>query len=795
MSDCCSHQKKSKEPAEHEETGTKSCCSSGGSHDSGQSKTKHGGTSCCSHEGGKHKHGHDLHGDDGGGHSCCGHGHSSKRSSTPVVPGVTMYICPMCPSVREPKPGPCPICGMPLEPEDPTAGDEAAREEYLSMARRFWGSLVFSIPVFLLGMLPMVWPGINEVIPHGINRWIQFVLTLPVVFWAGNFVFVRGIKSLRGFNLNMFTLIMTGAGAAFIFSAIALIAPGVFPESFRGHGGEVNVYFESTAVILSLVLLGQMLEARARGRTGEALRALMDQAAKTARVVHDDGSEEEIDITDVETDMWLRVKPGEKIPVDGIVVEGSSSVDESMITGEPVPVEKKEDDPVTGGTLNERGSFVMEAKQVGADTMLSQIVAQVAEAQRSRAPVQAVADKVAGIFVPLVVGVAVISFICWAVWGPSPALAYAFVNAVAVLIIACPCALGLATPISIMVGVGRGASEGILIRNAESLEKLEKIDTLCLDKTGTLTEGKPALTDLAAAEGQDENDVLRLAASLEQSSEHPLATAIVNAAQERKLKLAKTEGFESVTGGGIMGKLEGGTIRVGNADFAQDDGAKFTDALKERASELSAEGKTVMFVARADTIIGLIAVADPIKKSTPEAVKSLQKRGIHLVMLTGDNEGTAKAVASQLGIEEYRAGVKPDDKIEEIKRLRGEGRKVAMAGDGINDAPALSAADVGIAMGTGTDVAMESAGVTLVKGDLRGVDHAIALSRTVMRNIRQNLFFAFIYNGVGVPVAAGILYPFIGVLLNPMIAAAAMSLSSVSVITNALRLKATSLQR
>ncbi|MGE9292706.1 MAG: copper-transporting P-type ATPase [Puniceicoccales bacterium] len=759
MSDCCSHHKKEEKPAPSPETEKKACC--------------------C-HGGGEH-----------GGHE---HHHSSAKPAGPVVPGVTMYICPMCPSVREPKPGPCPICGMPLEPEDPTAGDEAAREEYRAMSRRFWGSLFFSVPVFLLAMLPMIWPGMNDLLPQGINRWVQLVLTLPVVFWAGNFVFIRGFNSLKGLNLNMFTLIMCGAGAAFLFSTVALIAPGIFPDSFRSEGGGVHVYFESAAVILSLVLLGQMLEARARGRTGEALRALMDQAAKSARVVHDDGSEEEIPVSDVEEGMWLRVRPGEKIPVDGALVEGSSSVDESMLTGESVPVEKQVDDTVTGGTINGRGSFIMEAKQVGADTVLAHIVAQVAEAQRSRAPVQAVADKVAGVFVPVVVGIAIVAFICWALWGPSPALAFAFVNAVSVLIIACPCALGLATPISIMVGVGRGAKEGILIKNAESLEKLEKIDTLCLDKTGTLTEGKPTLTNLVAAEGEDEREVLRMAAALEQGSEHPLAAAIAQAAKERDIKPDKVEDFESVTGGGIMGKLDGDSIRVGNMAFAQDAGAALEDTLQAKAEALSAEGKTVMAVVRGDKVAGLIAVADPIKATTPEAVKSLQKRGVRLVMLTGDNEGTAKAVADKLGIKEYRAGIKPDDKIEAVKKLRAEGRRVAMAGDGVNDAPALSAADVGIAMGTGTDVAIESAGVTLVKGDLRGVDHAIALSHTVMRNIRQNLFFAFIYNGIGVPVAAGVLYPLIGVLLSPMIAAAAMSLSSVSVITNALRLKSARLQ-
>ncbi len=763
MSDCCSHHKK-------EEPAKKPCCH--GDHEAS---------------------GHEDHDHPGASHSCC-HGHTAKKADVPVIPGVTIYICPMHPEVRQEGPGECPICGMALEPENPADIDEAAQEEYREMARRFWGSLAFSVPVLLLAMLPMFWPGFDNLVPHSINRWVQFALTLPVVLWAGNFIFIRGFKSLRGLNLNMFTLIMFGAGAAFVFSAVALIAPGIFPASFRAEGGNVHVYFESAAVILSLVLLGQMLEARARGRTGEALRALMDQAAKTARVVHDDGSEEEIAVSEVEAGMWLRVRPGEKVPVDGSIVEGSSSVDESMITGESVPVEKQVDDTVTGGTLNERGSFIMEAQQVGADTVLSHIVTQVAEAQRSRAPVQAVADKVAGVFVPVVLAVAVIAFICWALWGPSPALSYAFVNAVAVLIIACPCALGLATPISIMVGVGRGAGEGILIKNAESLEKLEKIDTLCLDKTGTLTEGKPALTDLVPAEGEDDNEVLRLAASLEQGSEHPLAAAIVNAAQARALALSKTEDFESVTGSGIQGKVDGDAVRVGNVAFATGGGAPLPDMLKARADALSAEGKTVMVVAKTERVVGLIAVADPIKASTPEAVKSLQKRGIRLVMLTGDNAGTARAVAEKLGIETYRAGIKPDDKIEEVKRLRAEGRRVAMAGDGINDAPALSAADVGIAMGTGTDVAMESAGITLVKGDLRGVDHAIALSRTVMRNIRQNLFFAFIYNGVGVPVAAGILYPFIGVLLSPMIAAAAMSLSSVSVISNALRLKSTSLK-
>lgn len=708
-----------------------------------------------------------------------------------LVPGKTIYTCPMHPEVRQDHPGECPICGMALEPENPAeSGDEAAQAEYRDMARRFWGSLIFTVPVFLLAMLPMAWSGMHEIIPHGLNRWLQLILTVPVVFRAGNFIFVRGFKSLRGFNLNMFTLITLGAGAAFVFSVVAMLAPGIFPADFREHGGEIGIYFESTAVILSLVLLGQMLESRARGRTGEALKSLMNQAAKTARVINEDGGEEEIPVAHVQSGARLRVVPGDKVPVDGVVLEGGSTVDESMITGEPVSVTKTEGDAVTGGTLNERGSFIMRAEKVGAETMLAQIVSLVAEAQRSRAPVQAVADKVAGIFVPLVVGVAVLSFIAWSIWGPEgEALAYAFVNAVAVLIIACPCALGLATPISIMVGVGRGATEGILIKNAESLEKLEKVDTLCVDKTGTLTQGKPSLTDLHPAEGEDERSVLRLAASLEQGSEHPLASAILDAARDKGVEAEALTDFEAVSGAGITGKLDGTPVFVGNQHLLSTHDIMLPDNLSTTAQVLRDAGKTVMFAARGEYVAGLLAVSDPIKETTPEAVGSLQKRNVRLVMLTGDNAGTAKAVAQQLGIGQYRAEVKPADKIDAVKKLKAEGRHVAMAGDGINDAPALTEADVGIAMGTGTDVAMESAGVTLVRGDLRGVDHAIALSRVCMGNIRQNLFFAFIYNGIGVPIAAGVLYPFTGLLLNPMIAAAAMSLSSVSVIVNALRLK------
>ncbi len=704
-------------------------------------------------------------------------------------PGASIYTCPMHPEVRQDGPGECPICGMALEPESPQSGEDSAREEYAFMAKRFWGSLVFSVPVFLLAMLPMLWAGMHEVVPQAVNRWLQFALTIPVIFWAGNFIFVRGLKSFRGWNLNMFTLITLGAGAAFLFSAIALIAPGVFPADFQEHGGHIGLYFESAAVIISLVLLGQMLEARARGKTGEALQALMGQAAKLARVIDENGNEEEKSLCCVHEGDRIRVRPGDKVPVDGVVIEGSSRVDESMITGEPEPAKKTEGDAVTGGTLNETGSFIMRADKVGDDTLLSQIIGMVAQAQRSRAPIQATADRVAGVFVPLVMLCAVASFVCWAVWGPSPSLAYAFVNAVAVLIIACPCALGLATPISIMVGVGRGAREGILIQNAESLQRIEKVDTLCLDKTGTLTEGKPALTDIICVEGEEKDALLRQAASLELGSEHPLALAIVKEAQKRKLELVEATEFESVTGGGVRGKVEGEPLCIGNAAFIESQQLSLGERLGASAESLAQNGKTVVYVGRGERTVALLAIADPIKDSSAAAVRTLRGMGISVMMLTGDNAGTAKAVATEVGISEYRAEVKPADKHSVVQQLKQQGKVVAMAGDGINDAPALAEADVGIAMGTGTDVAMESAGVTLVKGDLRGISHALSLSRATMGNIRQNLFFAFIYNGLGVPVAAGILYPFTGLLLNPMIAAAAMSLSSVCVIVNALRLK------
>ncbi|MFP4157775.1 MAG: copper-transporting P-type ATPase [Opitutales bacterium] len=701
--------------------------------------------------------------------------------------GATVWTCPMHPEVREDEPGECPKCGMDLEPESPQAAQES--DEYRFMAKRFRVALVFALPVFVLAMGDMI-PGvqIREWIPHTWNRWAQFILTTPIVFWCGAFVFKRCWKSFLNRSPNMWTLIGLGTGAAYVFSLAALLLGDAFPESFKQEG-MVPVYFESAAVILTLVLLGQMLEARARGRTGEALRKLMDQSAKKARRIKDDGSEEEVSIDAVEVGDLLRVKPGEKVPVDGRVTEGSSRIDESMITGEAEPVEKGEDDAVTGGTINKTGSFKMEAEKVGGDTMLSQIVDMVAKAQRSRAPIQGLADRVAGYFVPSVVAVAVIAFIAWAIWGPDPSFTYALVNSVAVLIIACPCALGLATPISVMVGVGRGASEGVLIRDAEALEILEKVDTLVVDKTGTLTEGAPRVTDRVTAEGMDEDKLLRLAASLENESEHPLGAAIVAAAKDAEIELHEVKDFDSTTGAGIAGMIEGKPIQIGKADFLKERDVSGLDALADRAEKLEGQGKTVVYVAYDKTLIGLIAVADPIKESTGPALDGLRELGLKIVMLTGDNEGTAKAVAKELGIDDYTAGIDPEGKQKAVEKLRDGGARVAMAGDGINDAPALAAADVGIAMGSGTDVAIESAGITLVKGDLRAIEKSIRLSRATLRNIRQNLFFAFIYNTLGVPVAAGILYPFFGLLLSPMIAAAAMSMSSVSVISNALRLR------
>lgn len=703
----------------------------------------------------------------------------------------TIYTCPMHPEIEQDEPGSCPKCGMELEPKYVDA-EEDDDSELRSMTLRFWIALALSVPVFLLAMLPMVGVPVDTWLGHTLHVWLQLMLSTPVVLWAGWPFFVRGFRSIVTWNLNMFTLISIGTGAAYFYSLVGVLFPGLLPEDLKVNG-HVEVYFEASAVIITLVLLGQVLELRARRRTGSAIRELLSLAPPTARVVRD-GNEQEVSLDEVQSGDILRVRPGEKIPVDGKLTEGKSSVDESMITGEPMPVQKQTGDQVIGGTVNQTGSFLMEAEKVGEDTVLSQIVNMVADAQRSRAPIQKVADVVAGYFVPAVVLAAIVTFIVWAVLRPKePALAWAFVNAVAVLIIACPCALGLATPMSIMVGVGRGAKEGVLIKDAEVLETLEKIDTIVVDKTGTLTEGRPRMTECIPVDSDSDDDLLRMAASVEQQSEHPLACAIVEGAKDRSLDLSSVDDFDSVTGGGVHGFVEGTKVVIGKRSLLEENGTSNLSVLDGRADELQQQGRTVMYVAVDGTFSGLFAVSDPIKESTPEAVETLHDLGLRIIMLTGDNEKTAKTVADKLGIDEFEAGVRPEDKHERIKALKADGRKVAMAGDGINDAPALAEADVGIAMGTGTDVAIESAGVTLVKGDLRGIVKAVKLSRRTMGNIRQNLFFAFVYNALGVPIAAGILYPFIGLLLNPMIAAAAMSFSSVSVIGNSLRLRTTKL--
>ena len=700
----------------------------------------------------------------------------------------THYTCAMHLDVVKGKPGDCPHCGMALEPTTVSV-EEPPNPELVDMSRRFWVSLVLSMPLVLVAMSDLV-PGqpLQKALPHTILNWMQFALATPVVLWGGWPFFVRGWKSVATMKLNMFTLIAIGVGVAYVYSLIATLVPGTFPSAFHSAEGAVAIYFEAAAVITALVLLGQILELRARGQTSAALRALLDLTPKKAHVVRDDGTDEDIPLERVGHGDRLRVRPGEKVPVDGTVIEGSSTVDESMMTGESLPVEKGAGDPVTGATVNDTGSFVMRAERVGAETLLHQIVQMVAEAQRSRAPIQRLADVVAGYFVPVVVAVSVITFIAWSVVGPAPAMAYALVNAVAVLIIACPCALGLATPMSIMVGTGRGAAVGVLIKNAEALEVFEKIDTLVVDKTGTLTEGKPKLVSTTTAEGTAEDEMLRLAASLERGSEHPLAAAVVAGALDRGLKLSETSDFNSRTGKGVAGTVDGHAVALGNARLMDDLGAE-TGILARRAEELRGEGQTVVFVAVDDIAAGLIGVADPIKATIPEALRLLHDDGVRIVMLTGDHRVTAEAVARRLGIDDVEAELLPDQKGGVVKRLQEAGRVVAMAGDGINDAPALAQAHVGIAMGTGTNVAMESAGVTLVKGDLRGIARARRLSRGVMRNIRQNLFWAFAYNALGVPIAAGVLYPFFGILLSPIIAAAAMSLSSVSVISNALRLR------
>jgi P-type Cu+ transporter len=715
----------------------------------------------------------------------CGMALESAASATPA--SKTIYTCPMHPEVQQDHPGNCPKCGMALEPKEVTADIEEESAEAKDMSRRFWIGLALGLPVLVLAMGDMVGLPINKWIPLTVNQWIQFILTTPIVFWAGWPLLQRGWRSIVTWNLNMFTLIGLGVGTAYLFSVVGLLFPAIFPHSYQ-HDGGVPLYFESAAIITVLVLLGQMLEAKARSRTGRAIKALLNQAAKTARVVRD-GNETEIPVAEVQHGDLLRVRPGEKIPVDGSVIEGRSTVDESMITGESMPVTKIQGETVTGATINQTGSFLMRAEKVGRETMLSQIVQMVADAQRTRAPIQRLADKVSAYFVPAVVVVAVMAFGVWLGLGPEPKLAHALVAAVSVLIIACPCALGLATPMSIMVGVGRGAHEGVLVKNAEALEILEKVDTIVVDKTGTLTEGKPKLTRIIAKPGQSEQEVLRHAASVEQQSEHPLAAAIVQAAKERSLTLVQPEAFDSITGGGVTGRIQGQQIMVGKPDMLASKGVTGLELLLEQGKQLQSEGQTVVFVAKNNEAIGALAVSDTIKESTPAAIEELHRMGLKVVMLTGDNEQTAKAVAAKLKIDEVRAQVDPREKHEVVRRLRSASHVVVMAGDGINDAPALAEANVGIAMGTGTDVAIESAGITLVKGDLRGVVKAIHLSRAVMRNIRQNLFFAFIYNALGVPVAAGVLYPVFGILLSPIIASAAMSFSSVSVITNALRLR------
>lgn len=701
-----------------------------------------------------------------------------------------IYTCPMHPEVRQKGPGNCPICGMALEPVEISLSEDEDNAEYRDMRRRFWWSALLSLPLLLFGMSEMLDRNpLHSVVSHPLFNWMQLVLAAPVVLWGGLPFFHRGYQSILHRSPNMFTLIALGTGAAFVYSLVATIAPQFFPANFRGHSGLIGVYYEAAAVITALVLLGQVLELRARGQTSSAIKSLLRLAPKTARVIRANGVEEDVPLNHLHPGDHLRVRPGEQIPVDGKVLSGSSSVDESMITGESIPVEKGEGERVTGGTTNQTGSFVMIAENVGADTLLSQIVRMVTEAQRSRASIQRLADRVSFYFVPAVIVAAVLTAIVWAIVGPEPPLVYALVNAVAVLIIACPCALGLATPMSIMVATGRGAQVGVLVRNAEALERLEKVDTLVMDKTGTLTEGKPRLISIHTFNGISDINALRFAAALEKGSEHPLASAVLKAAAERGIsEIPSVEDFQSLTGKGVQGRIENRKAAIGNARLMSDLNVTMNEMLNA-ASELQKQGQTVLFLALEGTAAAVIGVADTIKETTLEAVTQLKAQGLHLVMLTGDNETTARAVAEKLGIEEVYAGVLPEQKSEIIKTLKNAGREVAMAGDGVNDAPALALADVGIAMGSGTDVAMQSAGITLVKGDLRGIVRARNLSRRTLKNIRQNLFFAFVYNVVGIPVAAGILYPFFGLLLSPMIASAAMSFSSVSVIANSLRLR------
>jgi len=719
--------------------------------------------------------------------SCPDCGMALEPVEPSAVVTVTEYVCPMHPQNVRQAPGACPICGMALEPRTVTLDER--NPELEDMTRRFWVSLAFAAPVFGLAMSEMI-PG--QPVQHALGTrlvvWIQLVLSTPAVLWGGWPLFVRGWASLVNRKLNMFTLIALGVGVAYAYSVVATLAPGVFPADFRGHGGQVSVYFEAAAVITALVLLGQVLELRARSRTSSAIKALLGLAPKSARLVRGDGSEEDVPLERVKPGDRLRVRPGEKVPVDGVVIEGKSLVDESMVTGEPIPAEKAPGSRVFGGTVNQTGGFVMRAERVGSETLLAQIVRMVSEAQRSRAPIQRLADVVASYFVPAVLAASVVTFVVWSIVGPQPRLAYALVNAIAVVIIACPCALGLATPMSIMVGTGRGASAGVLIKNAEALELLERVDALVVDKTGTLTEGKPKLVSVVPAPGISEAELLLFAATLERGSEHPLAAAIIAGAQERGVQLGELKDFHSITGSGVTGTVNGRAVAVGNPRV-EEHLAVDPEPLAARAETLRRDGQTVMFVWIDGKPGGLLGVADPIKPSAPEAIQFLHREGIRIVMITGDSRTTAEVVAKKLGIDDVFAEVLPDQKAQWVKRLQAEGGIVAMAGDGINDAPALAQAHVGIAMGTGTDIAIQSAGVTLLKGDLRGIVKARRLSRSTMRNIRQNLFFAFVYNAVGIPIAAGALYPVFGLLLSPMIASAAMSFSSVSVIGNALRLR------
>jgi Cu+-exporting ATPase len=721
--------------------------------------------------------------------SCPKCGMPLERNPAFRDPAKTIYTCPMHPQIEQDHPGNCPICGMALEPKNVVAGDAEENMSLRDMTRRFWIGTALGVPVFIVAMWHMV-PGAPEWVEGDISRWAQFIMSTPVVLWCGWPFFVRGWHSILNRSLNMFTLIAIGVGAAYFYSAVVMLLPQIFPPSFAAH--KIGVYFEAAAIITVLVLLGQVLELRARTRTGSAIRALLGLAPNNARIIRH-GEESDVPLDEVRKGDRLRIRPGDKVPVDGRVLEGKTTIDEAMITGEPMPIEKSSSDRVTAGTVNQTGSIVIEAERVGSETVLSQIVEMVAQAQRSRAPIQGLADKVAGWFVPAVILAAVITFFVWWFIGPEPRLAYAIVNAVAVLIIACPCALGLATPMSVMVGVGRGAQAGVLIKKAEAMELMEKVRTLIVDKTGTLTEGRPRLTTIVPADNVTEEELLIVAAAVEQNSEHPLAAAIVNGAKDRGVKLPAVTDFQSTTGGGVTGQVNRRRVLVGKPQFLHAQGVADLGTLEAKAAELQQQGQTAgqtaIFVAIDGRAAGIVSVSDPIKESTPAAIEQLQKLGLKIIMLTGDNERTARAVAEKLGIDEVEAGVEPQHKNDRVRRLREQGNVVAMAGDGINDAPALAAADVGIAMGTGTDVAMESAGITLLKGDLRGIEKAIRLSRAMMSNIRQNLFFAFIYNALGIPIAAGLLYPAFGLLLSPIIAGAAMSLSSVSVIANALRLQ------